>query len=270
MDSLRSSVLGNGALSQRAADSFTYTNFNWDDYIDFYYDKYYSQELNHYKKSLGSIFLSKRACTQTTRDIHTRASGDEILQTLYECLAKIDSGPTPRANHQRLFHDAMILAMLDLFYGDEFMVKIPELAERFGTVDFRRLIAIACPRRFGKTWSVAMISACVLFSCASVNIACFATGSRIAREILEISKHFLSMFINLRMLNKTREEGTVSNVERISLPNGSSLRCYPESERVRLPPPPSLPPSPIVSSLKLHPMPSFYAWLGHLCPSPNL
>jgi hypothetical protein len=102
--------------------------------------------------------------------------GDVELKTL---LKTLDAFDLERTMSQRQFHQSFVGASLQSIYGaadfERFRSRI--LAEN-GLDNARTEILVCTPRRFGKTTSVAMFCAAMLYSVTDAWISVFSTGQR--------------------------------------------------------------------------------------------
>jgi hypothetical protein len=73
------------------------------------------------------------------------------------------------------------------------------ILETFKWAHLAQEILISTPRRFGKTISVSMFAAAMMYSCASVEISIYSTCKRISQKLLRNVRKFLDLvFMDLR------------------------------------------------------------------------
>lgn len=93
---------------------------------------------------------------------HTDCEGDELVKRVSAALAHLDENGFERSSHQRLFHRAFMMASLEQFYRHDLQRNLVRLLREFGASELHSEVAIMTPRRFGKTWGVALWAACML------------------------------------------------------------------------------------------------------------
>jgi hypothetical protein len=102
-----------------------------------------------------------------------------------------------RSYHQRKFHDAFIAACARAFFKlDEvgsFQRAYQHILEINGWSNLNQEILISTPRRFGKTISVSMFAAALLYSCAGVELSIYSTCKRISQKLLRNVVKFLNL-----------------------------------------------------------------------------
>ena len=138
-----------------------------------------------------SRFHAKKS-KQTKRVDHTHKKfiGDDRLERIYKFLAVIDDGPYERSANQVSFHDAFITASGRCIYREEWDVHKRAIQAKNGWTHDSSEILVSTPRRFGKTFSVAMFSAVMSLSFGT-QIAMFSPAARGSRSILERVHYFV-------------------------------------------------------------------------------
>jgi hypothetical protein len=144
------------------------------------------------------IFLSNE-----TRDV---VPGDMYLKQLQRHLAGFVG--YQRSNAQIEFHEAMINACLPHIYGTYFEKYREKIMKERGITELQSEILICCPRRFGKTTSVSMFVACMLYVVPDTWISCFSTGQRASTTLLDQAARFYNTLPSAqdRILKKNTEQ----------------------------------------------------------------
>ena len=120
---------------------------------------------------------------------HKRMMGDECLKTLELALNSFKG--IERSRDQVRFHTAFINACLPHIYGSQWTQRAAiVMAERNLTCIDSEVMCMT-PRRFGKTWAVAMFVAGLLCSVPNIRIAIFSTGQRASSSLTDTIKDFL-------------------------------------------------------------------------------
>ena len=111
--------------------------------------------------------------------------GDEIVRDVRAALVHLDKNGFERSAHQRLFHRSFMMASLEQFYRHELHRNLVRLLKDFGVSELHSEVAITTPRRFGKTWGVAMWAAVVLVVGRDHDTCIYSTGSRVSKMMLQ-------------------------------------------------------------------------------------
>ena len=99
--------------------------------------------------------------------------------------------PLERSEMQVEFHEAFIRACLRLFVRDDPHADIAEIALEQGWENSKQQVLCLTPRRFGKTYAVAMFAAAVLVAVPRSEQAIFSTGRRASQKMLETIHRFM-------------------------------------------------------------------------------
>lgn len=118
-------------------------------------------------------------------------SGDLVVARLY---AALDGCGLQRTATQRMFHRKFVEASLPHVYGKAVFGKFKDrilgshgiLADKYN-----QYTLISTPRRWGKTTSVAMFVAAMLFTVPSAWISVFSTGRRASKSLADLAHKFL-------------------------------------------------------------------------------
>jgi hypothetical protein len=136
--------------------------------------------------------------------------GDHRLKKIYEIL---DSLPYKRTEVQIMVHDRCIEACLPKIYGvDDFDANIERLLEEFGLKKIDPRVLSLQPRRYGKTFAVAMFCVALLLSVPGIVIVVFSTGGRISSKLMETVLQMVSSIpgAKQRIVHQTKEDLFIS------------------------------------------------------------
>lgn len=119
-------------------------------------------------------------------------------------LEALDRQGWNRSYHQRQFHEQFIRACARIFYKTEppgvFQRDHQRLLQGNGWNNLSQEILISTPRRFGKTISVSLFAAAMLFSAPRVELSIYSTCKRISQKLLRNIKKFLDLiYVELGM-----------------------------------------------------------------------
>jgi hypothetical protein len=139
------------------------------------------------KKQILTGLQSRLASTRAIQSQEV-FSGFSRMQACRDALAFLDENGWKRSYHQRLFHDDFIRACTRIFWKREpagkFAREQCEILRRNNWSHLQQEVLISTPRRFGKTISVSMFAAAMLYSAPGVEISIYATCKRISQKLL--------------------------------------------------------------------------------------
>ena len=123
-------------------------------------------------------------------------TGFTRMQCCRDALAKLDENGWKRSYHQRLFHDDFLKACTRIFWKLEppgtFARQHFEILQRNNWTHISQEVLVSTPRRFGKTISVSMFAAAMLFSAPHVEISIYSTCKRISQKLLRNVQKFFN------------------------------------------------------------------------------
>lgn len=114
-----------------------------------------------------------------------------------------------RSFHQREFHDHFIRACARIFWKTEkpgaFARDHQRILESNGWSSLRQEVLISTPRRFGKTISVSMFAAAMLYSTPNLEMSIYSTCKRISQKLLRNVYKFLDLIYQELGVKKMKE-----------------------------------------------------------------
>ena len=126
--------------------------------------------------------------------------GMSAFDRIQECrrgLEALDRQGWKRSFHQKEFHEEFLRACARIFYKTEpagaFQRDHRKLLQVFKWNNLSQEILISTPRRFGKTISVSLFAAAILFSAPRVELSIYSTCKRISQKLLRNVKKFLGL-----------------------------------------------------------------------------
>ena len=106
-------------------------------------------------------------------------SGFQRMQKCRQGLEALDRRGWQRSFHQRMFHDNFIRACARIFWKREkhgtFAKDHQRILEVNGWDHLSQEVLVSTPRRFGKTISVSMFAAAMLYSCPNLEMSIYST-----------------------------------------------------------------------------------------------
>jgi len=125
----------------------------------------------------------------------TICSGDIKVKNLKDALAKIDT-KHQRESHQIKIHNSCISACLPQIYGTELLPNMSRILKEHRLKEFSTQQLIVMPRRFGKTWAMAMIAAAYAWTQPGSEVSIYSTCRRASRAILVLIYRFVNELAN--------------------------------------------------------------------------
>ena len=146
------------------------------------------------------------ACGGAGSGIGGTCAGDVAIRKI---LATLESFSVTRTNSQKLFHKCFLTACLPQIYGTADFEKHRErIMKQFEVEEVRYECLVVTPRRWGKTYSVAMFVAALLWCSETMWISCFSTGQRASSSLLDKVGDFLAELPGYqdRLIKKNQEQ----------------------------------------------------------------
>jgi len=153
--------------------------------------------------------------------------GDGVLRTLNMLLARIDERGYARSTQQIRFHDSFIRACSRVIYRDDWATNRPAI---MGANKWKKCpseILISTPRRFGKTFSIAIFAAALAMS-LGLEIVIFSPARRASRKLLERITEFIRLLgFENRILEFNQEQLRIKSLSG----KNSLIRSFPSKVR---------------------------------------
>lgn len=125
------------------------------------------------------------------------SKGFDRIAKCRNALEALDASGWNRSFHQRLFHDQFIRASVRVFWKNEkpgvFQREHKDILEMNGWDNLSQEILVSTPRRFGKTISVSMFAAAMLYAAPNIEISIYSTCKRISQKLLRNVQKFLGL-----------------------------------------------------------------------------
>ena len=124
-------------------------------------------------------------------------NGLKRMQLCRQALEALDRSGWNRSFHQRLFHEEYLKSCTRIFFkrdGPGAFAKAHNRILEINSWDSTpQEILVSTPRRFGKTISVSMFAAAMLFACPNMELSIYSTCKRISQKLLRNVVRFLEI-----------------------------------------------------------------------------
>ncbi len=158
--------------------------------------------------------------TNPLRDVAV-TDGDKRLAGVRHTLNNLGIS---RSEDQVNFHQAFIHATLQQIYGESWPEHSVRVMEQEKIEKLNTEVLVMTPRRWGKTWSVAMYVTALLLNVPGIRIACFSTGKRASGSLMEIVGSMISKVDGgyQRIIRRTQEHLYLASVPLAEGQSGNS------------------------------------------------
>lgn len=177
----------------------------------------------HREASNMSAIVSALDMHMKSTDFSAKTNGFDRMKNCRKALQALDRRGWERSYHQKTFHDQYIRACSRIFFKSdapgEFDRAHQKILEINGWDSLPQEILVSTPRRFGKTISVSMFAAAMMFACPKMELSIYSTCKRISQKLLRnVSKFLELIFMELniqpfKVLRQNQEEVHVQGNE---------------------------------------------------------
>jgi hypothetical protein len=165
---------------------------------------------------LGDVTVAPGEIADTAVGAVANINGFQRMELMKTALAALDRRGWNRSFHQRQFHNDYLRACARIFFKTEapgsFERAHKRILEQFSWDSLPQEICISTPRRFGKTISISMFCAALIFCTAGVECSIYSTCKRISQKLLRNVCTFLDLIHEelavkpFKVLRKNQEE----------------------------------------------------------------
>ena len=124
-------------------------------------------------------------------------NGIKRIQLCRHALDALDRRGWDRSFHQRLFHEEYLKSCARIFFKRDGPGAFAKYHNRLLEVNSwdstPQEILVSTPRRFGKTISVSMFAAAMMFACPNLELSIYSTCKRISQKLLRNIVKFLEI-----------------------------------------------------------------------------
>jgi hypothetical protein len=158
-------------------------------------DELRQQRLAARNVMVGSL---QRHLNATVRAV--KEDGFDRIEKCRMALRVLDENGWRRSYHQRLFHENYIRAVSRVFFKADgegaFMRAHQRLLQANNWPHIQSEVLISTPRRFGKTISVSLFAAAMIYSCNACEISIYSTCKRISQKLLRNVLRYLNIIFD--------------------------------------------------------------------------
>ena len=160
------------------------------------------------------------------RGLEVAAATCSGMQRIEKCrrgLDALDRRGWNRSFHQRMFHEEYLKSCARIFFKRDppgsFSRHHNRVLELNGWDSTPQEILVSTPRRFGKTISVSMFAAAMVYSCPNMELSIYSTCKRISQKLLRNVVKFLELIYSelqephMKVLRLNSEEVHVQGIE---------------------------------------------------------
>jgi hypothetical protein len=141
--------------------------------------------------------LDRHMRTQNQTAEEKKMNGFKRMQLVRDALAAIDRQGWDRSHHQRIFHEVYLKACVRVFFKRDgpgaFARSHNRVLELNGWDATPQEVLVSTPRRFGKTISVSMFAAALLFAAPNMELSIYSTCKRISSKLMRNIIKFLDL-----------------------------------------------------------------------------
>jgi hypothetical protein len=149
------------------------------------------------KRDLKHLRMSSLQRHMRSGRVQQKQDGFDRIENCRSALRALDDSGWRRSFHQKQFHEAYIRACARVFFKTDgtaaFMLHQQKLLELNGWECIAQEVLVSTPRRFGKTISISMFAAALIFSCPAVECSIYSTCKRISTKLLRMVVRFLNL-----------------------------------------------------------------------------
>ena len=157
--------------------------------------------------------------------------GDVNYRTLQKLLTRVDQRGFERSAQQLEFHVAFMKAAARVIYRGSWETERPAIMKKHGWEKSNSEVLISTPRRFGKTFSIAIFCACLALA-QGLEIVVFSPARRASRKLLERIVEFINLAGGNEKICEYNQARWVARV-RLAVPaDGCSHRAAQEACRL--------------------------------------
>lgn len=174
------------------------------------------RDLEKLRLSLVGLDPSLKAWESYATPTKRTLSGDDVVEELTQLLETF----TTRSKQQVKFHEGFLMSILKVIYGESYAANEIRIKRLFQIEHLYQEVFVACPRRFGKSYSVGMFGAACLVAIPDIEIVLLSPSKRQSMLLLDLT---------LKFLEELKDQGSdftmvTSNTERIWIRRNGTLR----------------------------------------------
>lgn len=171
----------------------------------------------HYAATTQKSVLLTALQARRAQEAHSQSNGFQRIELCRKALEALDTKGWQRSYHQKMFHETFMRACARVFWKTEkpgqFARDHQKILQVNGWDHLSQEILVSTPRRFGKTMSVSMFAAAMLYAAPNVECSIYSTCKRISQKLLRNVAMFLDMIYDA--LNVPKYKVIRANMEEL-------------------------------------------------------
>lgn len=109
--------------------------------------------------------------------------GLEKFNSAIHALNRLDEMGFRRSKQQIEFHTLFLGSMVQQIFGSDLNKYLNDILEALGLKELNKDVAVCCPRRFGKTTSVALFAAAMVYTQGDIDFVIYSIAMRTSRML---------------------------------------------------------------------------------------
>jgi len=204
-----------------------------DEHVDYlpYFDFFRSETTTAYQEYEEFVYVPELWQSYADPRYEKReVKGDELLRKIKAGYDLFPHTPTPQ---QRQMLEAALKTNLTSIYGDSWEMEKARVMKDHEWTTCRPELLMVTPRRFGKTWGIAMHCVLMLTSIPFYDIVLFAVRLRQTKMLLGLIKQMFDAHPyskSMRIITLNKEEMSVAGPEG----DQRTVKAFPSSTQVRI------------------------------------
>jgi len=209
-------------------------------------DSHIQQQLQSNKKANKTdrtTAIDRHMGLNTSANGQTVMNGIRRIQLCRGALDALDRRGWNRSFHQRLFHEEYLKSCARIFFKRDgpgaFAKNHNRVLELNGWDSTPQEILESTPRRFGKTISVSMFAAAMVFSAPNMELSIYSTCKRISQKLLRNIVKFLDLIyleLGIQPYKILRMNSEVMPPASPTSPTAATSACFPQLQPLHPPP----------------------------------
>ena len=158
--------------------------------------------------------------------------GLEKFNSLIHALNRLDELGYRRSKQQIEFHTTFLGSMVQQIFGSDLNKYLNEILQKLGLKELNKDVAVCCPRRFGKTTSVAAYSAATIYTQGDMDFVIYSIAMRTSRMLTaRIYQMVISLAGGTHVIETSNQE--ILTVASIS-GQSSTVYSYPAASAISI------------------------------------
>lgn len=193
-------------------------------------DKERKDRIQHRKKQ----YVIEKWRAYTLGSIRVALSdGLEKFNAAIHALNRLDELGYRRSKQQIEFHTEFLGSMVQQIFGSDLNKYLNDILESLGLKELNKDVAVCCPRRFGKTTSVALFTSSMVYTQGDIDFVIYSIAMRTSRML---TARIYQMIVGLAggthvILTSNQEVLTIASIAG----GASTVYSYPAASAISAP-----------------------------------